>query len=317
LTTGRALVGARLPRMQPIEWLMLGLVLAWGINFAVVKIALRSFEPLASNALRFALASLIMLVFALQQGERFRLSPREAISMALLGLVGHALYQISFINGLARTSAGNASLLLGTSPIFVALISHFFGIERAKARVWLGVLISFGGSALLVIGSGRQTSVQGSTAAGDLLIIAAAVCWAAYTTFSQPVLARRSPITLTTVSMLIGTPMIVLVSVPQLARQDWGAVPIEGWLCLVYSGAIAIALGYVLWAYAVRRMGNVRTAVYQNMIPIVAGVTGWLVLGDPVRPLQVAAAAIVLSGIALTRAGRGSQIRRTESNDSA
>ena len=80
------------------------------------------------------------------RGESFTLSRRDMLGMILLGLAGHTIYQMVFIRGLAHTTPGNTSLLMATSPIFVALYApHPAGTERGNRIVWAGILLSFAG----------------------------------------------------------------------------------------------------------------------------------------------------------------------------
>jgi len=285
------------------DLLMVAVILIWGINFSVVKLALRDFSPLAFNGVRFGLATAVMVVILVLRGESFRLARRDLLPIVFLGLSGHTLYQLVFIFGLAATIPANSALLMATSPIFVAIYGRMLGIERTNRLIWAGIVLSFAGI-LMVIGGGGEVSLGGGTLRGDLLILAAAMLWAAYTTASKPLLTRYSPIKVTALSMVAGTIPFVVISVPALLRQDWGASTISGWGALLYSAVFAVVVGYVIWYTSVQRVGNARTAVYSNLLPVVAGVIGWLLLGDRLTPLQLVGAAVVLAGIMLTRRGR-------------
>jgi len=299
----RSLKRPRVFTWTSTDLLMVAVILIWGINFSVVKLALRDFSPLAFNGVRFGLATAVMVVILVLRGESFRLARRDLLPIVFLGLSGHTLYQLVFIFGLAATIPANSALLMATSPIFVAIYGRVLGIERTNRLIWAGIVLSFAGI-LMVIGGGGEVSLGGGTLRGDLLILAAAMLWAAYTTASKPLLTRYSPIKVTALSMVAGTIPFVVISVPALLRQDWGASTISGWGALLYSAVFAVVVGYVIWYTSVQRVGNARTAVYSNLLPVVAGVIGWLLLGDRLTPLQLVGAAVVLAGIMLTRRGR-------------
>jgi len=299
----RSLKRPRVFTWTSTDLLMVAVILIWGINFSVVKLALRDFSPLAFNGVRFGLATAVMVVILVLRGESFRLARRDLLPIVFLGLSGHTLYQLVFIFGLAATIPANSALLMATSPIFVAIYGRMLGIERTNRLIWAGIVLSFAGI-LMVIGGGGEVSLGGGTLRGDLLILAAAMLWAAYTTASKPLLTRYSPIKVTALSMVAGTIPFVVISVPALLRQDWGASTISGWGALLYSAVFAVVVGYVIWYTSVQRVGNARTAVYSNLLPVVAGVIGWLLLGDRLTPLQLVGAAVVLAGIMLTRRGR-------------
>jgi drug/metabolite transporter (DMT)-like permease len=128
--------------------------------------------------------------------------------------------------------------------------------------------------------------------------------WAIYTTGSKPLLARWSPLKLTALSMLAGTIPLVLISLPELLGQDWGAMSAGAWGGLLYSAVFAVVVAYIIWYTSVQRVGNARTAIYSNLLPVVAVLVGWLVLGDRLTLLQTAGAAVVLAGLIVTRWGR-------------
>jgi len=224
----RSLKRPRVFTWTSTDLLMVAVILIWGINFSVVKLALRDFSPLAFNGVRFGLATAVMVVILVLRGESFRLARRDLLPIVFLGLSGHTLYQLVFIFGLAATIPANSALLMATSPIFVAIYGRMLGIERTNRLIWAGIVLSFAGI-LMVIGGGGEVSLGGGTLRGDLLILAAAMLWAAYTTASKPLLTRYSPIKVTALSMVAGTIPFVVISVPALLRQDWGASTISGW----------------------------------------------------------------------------------------
>ena len=158
-------------RRYEADAMMLFAVVIWAFNFTVIKLALSSFAPLAFTAVRFALAMVTMLILLRLRGETLAVNRRDLVGIIIVGLVGHPLYQWLFINGLALTSPGNASLLLGVAPIFVALYGQVSGAERASPIVWGGVLTTFLGMVLVIAGrtGGLQLGSNGAT--GDLLVL--------------------------------------------------------------------------------------------------------------------------------------------------
>jgi drug/metabolite transporter (DMT)-like permease len=291
------------------DLLMLGTVLIWGINFTVVKLALRFFSPMGFNALRFGLATITtLLLLRLSAGANddnrwFAVERGDVAKVILLGLIGHTLYQVLFINGLARTTPANSSLLMATSPIWVAVLSHFLRIERASPLTWAGIGVSFSGIVLLIMGGGG-VSLGAATFVGDLMLLGCAIIWATYTTGSKPLLTRYSPLKLTALTMTAGTVPLVLLGIPALRVQDWSVVTPGSWGALLFSGLLAVAAGYVAWYTSVQRVGNARTAIYSNLTPVIAILFSWAVMGSTLAPLQVAGAAVVLGGLILTRRGR-------------
>jgi drug/metabolite transporter (DMT)-like permease len=291
-------------RVTSTDLLIICVVLIWGLNFTVVKFALRSLSPLTFNTLRFGMATLLLLLITRLRGESFELRRHDILPIILLGFCGHTLYQALFINGLARTTPAVASLLMATSPLFVAIYGYVLGIEHARPQVVAGILVSFLGVLLLIVGGQGDLSLRGDTLLGDLLILVAAMMWAGYTLGGKPLLGRYSPLKLNALTMVPGTLILALISLPQIASQDWAAVTPGAWAALAYSTIFAVVVGYVLWYTGVQRIGGARTAIYSNLTPVIAAASAALLLGDRLQPLQLIGAIVVISGIWLTRRGR-------------
>ncbi len=293
------------PRVFAIELLMLIIVLIWGVNFVVVKNTLRQMQPLTFNGLRFILASSALLLAAKQRGVDMRLTWSEARLYCALGFVVATLYQILFIEGIARTTAGNSSLIVAMSPVMIALAGHFMGRERLRLHSAIGILLAFAGLYYVIMGRQSHSNLASPTLLGDMLSIAAACTWAFYTIVSQPFLKERSALKVTAYSISFGTIPLLLWCMPSLLAQQWSQIDMLGWSGLLYSGLLSIALSQLLWNYCVARIGPARTSIFSNLVPIVALLTGAFVLREKISALQATGAFATLSGIALARWKRG------------
>ena len=296
------------------------MTIIWGTNYALVKTAFREIDPQAFNALRLIEASAVMVGVNLLV-RRYRpavadtaggeiasifhtpavVTRRDWLRLAWLGLVGHCAYQYLFIGGLAFTSVANGALIVASSPIVITLLSTITGKERIGALHWAGTVLSFLGIYLVV---GRGAHVSEASVRGDVMLLAAVVCWALYTLGARPLMARHSPVGVTAVSMLLGTIMYLPLAAPALASTEWSAVSVLTWVKLVYSALFAICIAYTIWYAAVREIGSARTSVYSNLLPIVAMVTAYVWLREPLGPAKLGGAAAVLAGVALTRLGQ-------------
>lgn len=298
-------------RISRIDLLLLLMVLIWGTNYSIVKHAFREVDPQAFNAGRMAIASVLFLAFIAavrRAGARAGIfySPAPLTRsdwwwLTGLGLVGHSLYQYCFIGGLARTSVANSSLLLGATPVVIAVANAALGEERITPLHWTGVLLSVLGI-YVVVGAGGH--LDGGQVSGDLLMLAAVACWAAYTIAARRLMERHSPVGVTGLSMIIGTICYVVLVNRPVRSTDWTAVSAATWLALVYSAVLALCVAYTIWYAAVREIGSARTSAYSNLIPLVAMVTAILFLGEPIVPAKLAGAGAVLAGVALTRVHR-------------
>ena len=288
------------PRVSP-DLAVAFLVLIWGSNFAVVKGALSEFSPLAFNAVRFVLASALMLLFLRLAGMSVRIERRDWPAIIGLGVLGNTAYQILFIFGIDWTLAGNSALMLSAVPIFVALMSVTFGHEEIRPIAWGGIILSLVGIGFVVLGGNGDVSFGSETVRGDLTMLLAAVLWSAYTVGSSRFVRKYGTLPTTALTMWIGAAGLVLVAIPSLRWQPWRGISVWAWSGLLYSAVFGIAVAYVLWYYGVRHLGSSRTAVYSNLIPLVALIVAWILLGEQPGVTQIVGAGLILGGIGITR----------------
>ena len=283
------------------------MVIVWGVNFAVAKHALAQFDPLAFNAIRFGIASCLVLAVLVWQGEMSWPERVDVPRMIGLGLLGNVLYQGCFVLGLARTPAGTASLILAVSPVMTALLSALAGHERPGWRTWIGAAVAIAGVALITgtgisIGSRREV-------VGDLILVGAAAAWAAYTVSARPMVQKYGSVRTTAWTMWVGAVGLALIGSPALARQDWGRVTPLAWGALAFSAVFAIALAYLVWYRGVERIGNTRTAIFGNLTPVVAMVAAAVLLHEKPSRWALLGAALTLGGVMIVRSDPGHALR--------
>jgi drug/metabolite transporter (DMT)-like permease len=295
-------------RVSTFDIALLLMVVIWGANFSVIKYALRDFPPISFNALRLTLAAAVFLfaiggLKAWRRGDR-RFFPDAPLTradwqrIALLGIIGHFLYQLAFVAGVARTSASNAALIFGATPVAVALLSSLAGHERVPAVRWAGFALSVAGIYVLV---GRAATLSSTTLAGDVLVFCGMLCWSIYSVVAQPLLQRHSPLVVTGYSMAIGATCYFLIAIPTLLSTQWAMISLTSWILMALSSLLALALSYMIWYTAVQRIGSSRTAIYSNLTPIVAVVVAAVWLGEPVGGPQIIGAIAIVGGVFITR----------------
>ncbi|MFL6230241.1 MAG: DMT family transporter [Pyrinomonadaceae bacterium] len=278
---------------------MLLVVVIWGANFAIVKASLAQIPPLAFTALRFGVASVLLLPITYAR-EGSVAPPRGSVwKLVGLGLVGNTIYQLLFIVGLSHTTAANSALLIATTPVLVALLGGLLGVERVTRYVALGIALAFAGITLIV--AARGVTISRLTLRGDLLVFASAFCWALYTLGVRKLGGNVSPLRITALTMLTGTPGLLLAGIRQLIATNWRAVGWMGWAGLAFSSVLSLVVAYAIWNTSVRAVGSSRTAIYACATPLVAALVSWLLLGEHFVALQAVGAAFVIGGVLLTR----------------
>ena len=279
--------------------LLITMAMIWGINFVVTKYATRVFNPIAFTGLRVGTAAICLVLFAFLSG-RAVLERRDRINLLLLGVLGNGLYQLFFIHGVARTRAGNASLIVGAAPAFIALAARARGMERVKARTLLGIGLSVIGVAFVIIGSAKPSHGQ-PTLLGSLLVFCGVLCWTLYTILLEPFAKRIDVVQLSATTMVGGAIPLLIASTPALIATNWAAVSVGGWFALLYSSVISMVVAYLFWYRGLRVLGPTRTAVYSNLQPIVALLVAWAFLSETPTIFQGVGAATIIAGVFLTR----------------
>jgi drug/metabolite transporter (DMT)-like permease len=283
-----------------VDFLLLTAVLIWGINFPLMKLMYRYFHPIAFNSLRFVLSSVTMLSILKLRGESASIDSGDRLGIVWLAFLSNTLYPFLFVLGLNRTKAGNAALLMALTPVFAFLIGVAMRKEHFNIGVLTGIILSFSGTAAIVL-FGRSEVAFGVSRVGDLLMITAAMCWAWQSVESTRLLPKYGPIRLTVFAMVAGTVMMVPLSIPWLTTQNWREIPLIAWLGLFYSALLSITYAYLVWAYAINAIGVAHTSVFNNVTPIVALFAGWLMLAEKPSLSQFVGVVLVLVGVFMVR----------------
>jgi len=272
-------------------------VLFLGTNPVVVKVAVAEIPPLPFVAMRFVLAGLVVLVFALILEPGARPVGRELLSMAGVGLLGVGMNNVAFTLGVSMTTASDTALIYAAVPIWGILLGLALGLERPGLWGILGVALAFTGVGVVVYGGlGGGASLQ-----GDLLVVGATVCWGSYAVLSLPLLRRHSPLVVAAYTMLFGGLAALPVGLPGFLSARWAEVSVRAWEAVAYSTLLVAAFGFYAWQRGVSRAGANRVLVYQYLITLVGVASGVLLLGESLTVNKVIGGAIILLGVYLAR----------------
>ncbi|HET7024823.1 MAG TPA: DMT family transporter [Gemmatimonadales bacterium] len=295
-----------MPSSRRNDVAMLAVVVIWAANFTALKVTLVEVPLFAIGAIRFVLgAGLLGLVVRWREGD-LRFPPGLFWRLIWLGVIGNTIYQTLFMVALDHTSVANGAILLATSPLLVAGLGAMTGVERLTRWIGAGLALAFLG-VLLVVGAG-QASFTAATRVGDVAMLGASLCWAIFTLAVRRLPPEVSALKVTALTTITGVPGLVLIGLPQLLHLQWGRVSVAAWSGLAYSIFLSLVLGYVLWNSSVKVIGPNRTSVYNCLVPLVAMVIAWRILGEPIEPVQVIGAVLIIGGILLTRNGHPSPV---------
>ena len=289
-------------RPGPVDLMLIATIVIWAFNITVTKYVLsHGFKPLAYGAIRYGAAALLAAGVAFAIEGSLRVGGGRSLVLVGIASVFLLVNQVSFVYALELGSATTVALILGTTPIFAALVSSLVGLERLTGRFWLATVIGFAGVALVALGSGGNLS---SDLGGDLLAILLAISWACYSVTIAPLMRRYSPYRISAVVLLVMCVPFVALSSPQVAGQDYASLSWVVWLGLAFAIAGPLALTNVLWFTAIGRVGPSRATLFANIQPFVAAIFAGLILSEHLHPLQVVGGFTILLGIVLERRWR-------------
>lgn len=297
--TGRRIRFRPVRHRIPADVLLLITVLFWSFNFTVVKYALtHGWQPLSYSSVRFAIGAAIFSSFTFGRERTLRVRRSDVWLLLGAAALGVWLNQLSFTYAVSLTTAATVALVFGTLPIFVAIVAQLVGTERLRLRHWFATTISFGGVALVAIGSSGD--LRGDLG-GILLALGAAATWAGYSVAMGPLMQRYSPYRISAFVLLVGAVPLLLSASSQLARQDWGALGGLAWAAFVYSLFFSLVFTNIMWFTAIDRVGAARSSLYANLQPFLGAVFALLVLSERLDTLQIAGGFVIGAGILLAR----------------
>jgi drug/metabolite transporter (DMT)-like permease len=227
---------------------------------------------------------------------------RRADLPALLAAAffGITLNQICFVIGVANTTASDTALLLGTAPIFTAVLAATLGLERVGVRGWISVAIGMAGVVLIVEGAAAPAAGQQSLL-GDALALGTAATWAVYTLLVRPLMRRYSAYRLSTFMMVAGTAMLWPIALPSVLRQDFGVIEPAAWAAVAYSTLFAVVVTNVLYFTAIHRLGSARASVFLYLESFGGVLFAAILLGERVTLVQIAGGLIVTAAVVASR----------------
>jgi drug/metabolite transporter (DMT)-like permease len=265
----------------------------WSISFVLIKIGLEDIPPFTFAGLRYTLAFLCLLPFALRAANREivrDLSTHDWRRLVVLGLLYYAVTQGSAFFGLNYLPSATISMLLNFTTIVVALLGVFWLAERPTVFQWIGVLVNVAGVIVYFYAAPFPTDqVVG------LVVVAVGV----FANAGSSILGRRinreddiPPLVVTAISMGVGAIVLLVTgllteSFPRLDLAHWAII---GWLAVVNT-----ALAFTLWNHTLRVLPAVESSIINNTMLIQVAVLSWLFLGESLYWWQIGG--MVLAGL--------------------
>lgn len=278
-------------------WKPIAAVIVWGVSFIATKIALDELAPLTIIFLRLILASILLFFLAVYSKKSFAIDRRNHGGIFILALIAsfHLWIQVT---GMQYTTAANTGWIIGTAPIFMAIVGFVAFKESLSLIRIFGILLAFFGL-LLLISKGDLSSIDFLSNKGDFLILASAFTWSIYSAVNKKISLSYSP--LLTILFLFVMMVIIIspFSVNSAAIHSVISLSTKGWVAILFLGIFCSGIAYVLWAQALKEMDSVKVGAFLYFEPFVTVFAAWLFLREEITLVMILSGIIITIGVLL------------------
>jgi drug/metabolite transporter (DMT)-like permease len=270
-------------------------VVLWASAFVGIRAAGEDLSPGALSLGRLAVGSVLLGALALSQGGAWP-GRRELPLLFTCGVLWFGLYNPVLNEAERRVDAGTASMLVNVGPVLIALLAGLLLHEGFPRLLLVGCAIAFGGAVVI----GLATSERGVAAGwGSLLCVVAAGLYAGGVVAQKPLLSRASALHITWLACVIGL-AVCLPFAPQLV-DELGEAPASSVAWMLYLGIFPTAVAFTTWAYALSRTTAGRMGATTYLVPPIAILLGWALLGEVPEPLAFVGGGLCLVGVVVAR----------------
>ena len=275
--------------------LILLAIIFWGTSFVATKTVLNEIKPVTIIILRLILASILLTIIALSTKRKFSINFKSHSWIFILALVAvfHLWIQVT---GLQYTTAANTGWIIGTAPVFMAILGFVFYKEKITLLQFLGILVAVAGL-LLLIGKGDITNIGLIENQGDLLVLGSAFTWGVYSMVNKKISLSYSPL----MTILYLFLMMAVIIIPfNLNTETINSVinlSFISWMWILFLGIFCSGVAYVIWAQALRDMESAKVGAFLYFEPLVTVIAAWFFLREEITLLMILSGLLITAGV--------------------
>ncbi|GEL08828.1 DMT family transporter [Salisediminibacterium halotolerans] len=279
-------------------FILITVMFIWGMNVVAVKFLVEHFDPVMMQGLRIGTAGLAALIVLYFLKDLRKVTRTELIFIIAGALFGQVAHHSLLAVGLQYTTASNGSLILGLIPITTAVLAMIFLNENVTKSRFTGILLGFGGVALVVINPGDPA---GAVSSGDLLVFLSMFAQAISFIIIRKVTGTLSSRQLTAMMLLIGSISLVGISfaVEPVTAEPFLTAGTLVWSVFFSSAILATGMGHILFNAAIQKIGAGKSAVFNNLVPFFALIGSFFFLGEQIYLTQIGGFILIVFGVLL------------------
>ena len=271
----------------------------WACAFPFIKILLEELSFINLTIMRFVVVCIILLIFIPLQSKRLStLQKKDIIPIFLLGFFGVIGYHLGLNYGEQYVSAGAASLIIATIPIFVAIMSIIYLKEKITIKKVFGILISLLGVTIISLWGNPDAKIEINYIFGAVGVLFAALMGAFYTIAGKKMLKRYSGLSLTVYAMLLGSIGLIPFVNSNLPNQVLN-LSITSWGALIFLGIFSTITAYTLWYIALETKDATEISPFLYAIPVVSTILSYFLINERITLFFILGGFLVITGLLL------------------
>jgi len=275
--------------------LILLAVIFWGTSFVATKTLLTEIKPVTIIILRLIIGSVLLTIIALYTKRNFSLNFKSHSWIFILALIAvfHLWIQVT---GLQFTTAANTGWIIGTAPIFMAVMGLIFFKEKITLLSFGGIVLAIFGL-LMLIGKGNITNIGLIENKGDLLVLGSAFTWGVYSMVNKKISLTYSPL----MTILYLFLMMAIIIIPFNLNNETISSVINlstvGWVMVLFLGLFCSGIAYVIWAQALRDMESAKVGAFLYLEPLITVFAAWFFLSEEITLLMIISGLLITIGV--------------------
>lgn len=274
--------------------------ISWGSGFIAGRFATEDFDPMTVAFLRFFFAAIVLvpLLFLLEKNRK-RPKGKDWLLFALLGLTGIALYNICFFIATKEAPIAKSSLFIASNPVLITILSGIFLKEKITKRNIIGLILALAGATIIITEGNFLAIVQAGFQRIDIVLLIAVICWALYSVLGKVALQRFSSLESTTYAVVFGTIMLLPFALINGKWEHYVQASLLTWLSIFHLSIIVSVISFIMYYYGIQKIGAARASIFINLMPLSAVILAVILLNEPLLPIHLIGAALVLTGVTI------------------